>query len=502
MTHPSPRGWSRRHFLGTSAVGAGALVAGVVRPGWTTTPPTSASDPVDLEALRPLLQELVAEMETKVPYAAALVTHEQNSTLNVNDRTRNVDSAGQQGAVFTVHNGAWFEEIAVTDLAPDALRAAARDLVAGVRIQPRAAEIDPGSGGERRFRTTLEVDPRERSLPDTLDWVADLHRRLRDSEPTLVNANVNFLQNETRELFVNRAKAFHQEVVRLRLNLYAVASNGSGTGVDFDRTGGTGGLELVGVSDDDIARVGSGAARMLEATPVEPGEYQLVVGNDVTGVLAHESFGHGVELDMFVKDRALAEAYIGKRVGSDLVNILDDPSLPGAYGSYFFDHEGRRSEPTHIVSDGVFERGLTDLMSATELGVTRSANGRRQDATRKAYARMSNTFFAAGTSSVEELVAGMKQGILVEKFTHGMEDPKGWGILVSAHIGHEIRDGKRTGKIMTPIGITGYVPEVLGSVDGVADDFTSVPAACGKGHKEFVHVSTGGPHVRFTARVS
>jgi len=502
MTHPSPRGWSRRRFLGASAVGTGALVAGVVRPGWTTTPPTSASDPVDLDALRPLLEELVAEMETKVPYAAALVTHEQNSTINVNDRTRHVDSSGQQGAVFTVHNGGWFEEIATTDLSPDALRKAARDLVAAVRLQPRATEIDPGSGGEQRFRTWVEVDPRDRSLPDTLGWATDLHERLRGSESELVNANVNYLQNETRELFVNRAKVFHQDVLRLRLNLYAVASNGSGTGVDFDRWGGTGGLELLGTSDDDVARVGAGAVRMLEATPVEPDEYQLVVGNDVTGVLAHESFGHGVELDMFVKDRALAESYIGKRVGSDLVNILDDPSLDAAYGSYFFDHEGRRSEPTHIVTDGIFRRGLTDLMSATELGVPRSANGRRQDVTRKAYARMSNTFFAPGESSVEELVAGMKRGLLVEKFTHGMEDPKGWGILVTAHIGHEIENGKRTGRIKTPIGITGYVPDVLGSVDGVADDFKAVPASCGKGHKEFVHVSTGGPHVRFTARVS
>jgi TldD protein len=441
-------------------------------------------------------------MERRVPYAAALVTLGRTTNIGVDDHTRDVDTSNQQGAVFTVHNGRWFEEIAITDLSPDTLRQASQELVDGVRLEPQRVEIDPGGGGVQHFRTATEIDPRGRSLSESLDWVADLHRRLRGAEPALINANVSYLLAEHEEVFVNRGCSLTQEVVRVRLNTYAVASNGASTGVDFDRWGGTGGLELLGTSDHDLARVAEGAVRMLAATPAEPGEYQLVVGNDVTGVLAHESFGHGVELDMFVKDRALAEEYVGRRVGSDLVNILDDPSLEGGYGSYFFDHEGRRSAPTHIVADGIFERGLTDLMSATELGVPRSANGRRQDVTRKAYARMSNTFFAPGTSSVDELVGTMKRGLLVEKFTHGMEDPKGWGILVTAHVGHEIVDGKRTGKLVTPVGITGYVPDVLGSVDGVADDFLTVPASCGKGHKEFVSVSTGGPHVRFTARVS
>jgi TldD protein len=80
-----------------------------------------------------------------------------------------------------------------------------------------------------------------------------------------------------------------------------------------------------------------------------------------------------------------------------------------------------------------------------------------------------------------------------------MEDPKGWGIQVVAHIGEEIEDGRLTGRLHSPVGITGYVPDVLASVDGVAGDFIMGPGTCGKGHKELVPVSTGGPHIRFTA---
>ncbi len=102
---------------------------------------------------------------------------------------------------------------------------------------------------------------------------------------------------------------------------------------------------------------------------------------------------------MFLKERARAAYFIDRTVGSSLVNIVDDPSRPGAYGSYFFDDEGRMASPTQIVENGIFRRGITDFYSATALDIPRSANGRRQDYSRKAYARMSNTYFEAGTSS-------------------------------------------------------------------------------------------------------
>ncbi len=53
--------------------------------------------------------------------------------------------------------------------------------------------------------------------------------------------------------------------------------------------------------------------------PVTPGMYDVITAPDVTGVIAHEAFGHGVEMDMFVKDRALAKEYIGKPVASQLL---------------------------------------------------------------------------------------------------------------------------------------------------------------------------------------
>lgn len=204
---------------------------------------------------------------------------------------------------------------------------------------------------------------------------------------------------------------------------------------------------------------------------------------------------------MFLKERARAAHFIDKVVGSDLVSIADDPSQPASYGSYFFDDEGQIATPTQIVENGVFRRGITDRYSATALEIPRSANGRRQDYSRKAYARMSNTFFAPGTSTLEEMIGQVDHGIFLDKWSSGMEDPQGWGIQVTCHYGHEIKGGKITERVFAPMGIAGYVPDVLQSITAVSNELQMDGGTCGKGHKERVPVASGGPHLLLTARL-
>jgi len=240
---------------------------------------------------------------------------------------------------------------------------------------------------------------------------------------------------------------------------------------------------------------------LLSAERIDPGEYTIITAPPVSGVIAHESFGHGVETDMFLKERARARDYIDKIVGSPLVDIYDDPSVPGAFGSYFFDHEGQMAASTQIVEKGVFRRGITDLYSATRLGIPRSSNGRRQDFSRKIYTRMSNTYFGAGKSTLEEMLAMVDKGIYLGKVSSGMEDPKGWGIQVSCPYGIEIKNGKLTERMYGEVGITGYVPDVFQSVAAVSDTIHFDGGTCGKGHKEEVKVSSGGPHMLMKARL-
>ena len=100
------------------------------------------------------------------------------------------------------------------------------------------------------------------------------------------------------------------------------------------------------------------------------------------------------------------------------------------------------------------------------------------------------------------MIKSVKYGFLIDSAESGMEDPKNWGIQCIANVGKEIKDGKLTGNIFSPIIITGYVPDLLKSISMISSEFgTSGTGYCGKGYKEWVKVSAGGPYIKCKARL-
>lgn len=454
------------------------------------------------------LRDVVAEMERTVPYAAAMVRTSDGLRLDLRDGGQTAQRLNPMaGVVLTASNGHRMEETASDLIDPEAVRGAARELVERVRGLPTngagpALEIVVEGPSEADYATPVEIDPASLSLADKIARFEAVRRRLRSADPRAVQASAGYGETIQQQVFVNRVGMVTQQVRRTTLSLVVFVSDGQRQRYEYIGRGGTGGLEVIDVAPEEVAQAAETAVGLLTATPAPAGVYDIVSDPSVTGTIAHEAFGHGVETDMFLKERARAAHFIGQRVGSDLVTIVDDPTVPGGYGGYFVDDEGLEAGPTVIIQDGVFQRGITDLYSATRLGIARSANGRRESVHRKAYARMSNTFFARGTHTPTELIESLDDGLLVCRALNGMEDPKGWGIQIWTNYAREIKGGRPTGVLYAPVAMTGYVLDVLADVSMVADDFEITPGTCGKGWKELVPNGSGGPHVRTRCRLA
>ncbi len=466
----------------------------------------------DTDTLAAPLSGLVAELERRFPYAAVLLTGSSGMRINDTGAEQSANEVSPaRGTVFTVYDGAAFQEYATGDLDPDALARAVRAWAASIARREGGGPLPPGEApadgsGSRlseAFRTNMEVDPATVPLREKLAVIRDVQRRLKALDPRIVQARVVYSDASDEKLYIGRGRTLRQRVTRTVCGVLAAVSDGAQVRFHFHSFGGTQGFEATRIGDEQLRPVVETALRLLEAGKIEPGEYDVVTDPSVSGVLAHESFGHGVELDLFPKGRARSARYLDRQVASALLNMYDDPSYPGGYGSYFFDDEGELARPVQILRDGVFVRPISDLASATLTPGVHTPNGRRQDYTRKTFARMSNTFFAAGQTPVADLIAGVERGIYLRDAQSGVEDPMGWGIQVTARVGEEIRDGQLTGTLFAPVGISGYVPDVLMSVSAVGSDFELTGAAtCGKGHKELVPVSSGGPHLRLKARLA
>ena len=348
-----------------------------------------------------------------------------------------------------------------------------------------------------------EVNPASISDAEITSALSALFNKAITYDERIVDCICIFQYLTVHKMFLSDNKDLEQHIMWSNGVIQPLASCGEKTHYFLQTFSMLGGAELLHDMDCDISYACKCVLELLSSIPPVPGEYDVICLPDVTGLIAHEAFGHGVEMDMFVKNRALAKSYINQDVASSLVTMHDNAATCNECGSYFFDDEGIISNDTVIIDKGKLISGINDIQSARILNVSPTGNGRRESYERKAYTRMTNTYFESGTSSLDDMIASIKDGILLENAASGMEDPKNWGIQCMVNIGREIKDGRLTGKIYSPVCLSGYVPDLLKSISMVSDNLLiSGCGYCGKGYKEWVKVSDGGAAIKAKVRIS
>ena len=148
------------------------------------------------------------------------------------------------------------------------------------------------------------------------------------------------------------------------------------------------------------------ALTMLDARAAPTGRIPVVVGNGFGGVLLHEAVGHGLEADAVQKRASVYAGRIGEQVAPDFVTAYDDGRRTGEWGSDGIDDEGTPTRRTTIIEDGRLTSYLYDLVRARKDGAESTGNGRRESFRHLPVPRMTNTFFAPGEASVDELIEG------------------------------------------------------------------------------------------------
>ena len=455
-----------------------------------------------------VLPDMIEFLERKVPYAYAQVTRTRELKIRVSSSEKTLrPEATKSGVVVGVFNGCQFFEWASSDVHHEQISSWIESISENI---PSAGSrnrlsLDLGPKVERSFLTAVRIDPDEVALQDKLDWCLGRQDQIKKLSSNVVNAEVAYSDYLADVLFVSRNKHLSQKLVRTEVVAMPYLSRGGKTLYNFDGQCKARGFELTenSLTDDSLRRLVHDTERLLGVERIKPGLYDVVMDPNFAGLLAHEAFGHGMETDMFLKGRAKGADFVGSQVASPLVNMFDNPTLPGEAGTFYFEDEGWLAENTQIIENGILKGGMTDCFSATVLGLKRTANGRRESVFRKPYARMTNTYFESGKSTVDELISGVDQGYYLSYPTNGMEDPKGWGMQLEGLWAQEIKGGKLTDRIFTPVIVTGYVPDVLKSITGVGNDFfISGTGSCGKGHKEYLKNTTGGPSLRLKARLA
>jgi len=360
----------------------------------------------------------------------------------------------------------------------------------------------PDSPLKLSWRSAFAEDPLAADPAALLDALAGARAAIQSAGAEIVYAHAHAEFVASSKLFVSKARELDQALVLGNAYAIAMARRGEISTYWYESTSGLSGAEQLVRLSVLGRKAGAAAIELLDAGKPEPGLTDVILAPDVAGLLAHEAFGHGVETDMLAMGRAKAALYLGKPVASPVVTMYDGAAGAAQTGSYAFDDEGNPASRTAVIEGGVLRAGISDALSAAEMGMPLTGNGRRQDCSRKAYARMTNTYFAPGTDSLEDMIASVESGYLLERFSSGMEDPKNWGLQGIVIMGREIKAGRLTGRVVSPVVISGYVPDVLSAVSMASTEIELYGNGfCGKGHKEYVRTSMGGPYLKTRLRV-
>jgi len=456
-----------------------------------------------LEARRPFLVSLIARLASDFDYISVLGTDDAGLSFRASPgETATAEPMWvQRGLVFRAQLGGRIAECALNEPGTGVEEVAA--LVAG-RLRASLAAAGavqaypplPDEEARAEHRGSVAEDPFAADPEAILGRLAALRDRLQAApDIAMAAASAEFVR--VSRCFVSPRRDLFQTFLWGQAYCQGLIRKGDFAKNSYRSTSGLEGVELLGRLEARVPELTAELAELLGATRIEPGEYEVIMTPKIAGTLAHEAFGHGVETDMFQKGRAKAAEYLGKKVASPLVTMYDGAKGVDQTGTFLFDDEGTLGTKTLVIDKGILKSGFSDRLSALALGIPATGNGRRQAYDHKAYARMTNTYFAPGASTLGEMVASIKEGWLLDRLNSGMEDPRNWGIQLIALLGREIRDGKFTGRVASPVFCTGYVPDVLSAVSMVSEDFELEGAgACGKGWKEYAKVSSGGPYVK------
>lgn len=262
------------------------------------------------------------------------------------------------------------------------------------------------------------------------------------------------------------------------------------------------------LSDDIIDVIAREAVEntsiLFKAIKPKGGEMPVVMGSGGSGILLHEAIGHAFEADFNRKNISIFSEQLNKKICNEHISVVDDGTIPFNRGSINIDDEGTYGQKTYIVKDGILTSYLHDRISARHYGIASTGNGRRESFRNMPIPRMRATYMEVGNVKESDIIASVKNGIFVDKFTNGQVQIGAGDFTFFVKSGYLIENGKLTQPIKD-INIIGNGPKALADITMVADndkidngtwtcgkDGQSCPVTCGMPSALVSKLTVGG----------
>ncbi len=154
--------------------------------------------------------------------------------------------------------------------------------------------------------------------------------------------------------------------------------------------------------------------RRLGARKVKTAKVPLVFEHTIAGALVGHIF-EAVNGDSVYRHASYLSGKLGEKIAGTNINVVDDGTLPGGFGTSPFDSEGVPSRKTVVVENGVLKSYLLNTYTAKKLGLQTTGNASRGLAGTPGIGP-GNFFLQPGTKTAREIIAEIKEGLFVTEF--------------------------------------------------------------------------------------
>lgn len=368
--------------------------------------------------------------------AAARAYRVRDVSLDFRDgAVEKISEATTRGISLQLYVDGRYSTASTSDLRPEALKTFIGDSVAVAKVIP--------------------VDP-FRALPDPALYKGQSSADLQLEDPKYASVGMDEARKITKAMHdaaraVKGAEALTSVTASFSSNLvenWMVTSNGfSGAtqGTTFFVSAGVSAKDADGRRPEeydyagarffgslsDIASIGTRAAQRtlsrLGSKKGESAEMSVLVDNRAAGRLAGMILGP-MNASALQQKRSFYEGKLGQQVVSPLISITDDPLIPKAFGSRKFDGEGIAAKPRVMIENGILKAYYVDTYYGRKLKM--EPNG----------GSPSNLAWKLGGKSQKELLAEMKDGLLITSFIGGNSN-SGTGDFSIGVVGFRVRQG-------------------------------------------------------------
>lgn len=401
-----------------------------------------------------------------------------------------------QGAGVRVISGyktgyAYTEEITEENM----VRAA--EVASTIARGTEAAQPVPFAGLSTRETFTAVQMPLE-TIADSrrIDVIERANQAALDYDDRIAMAIVDYNDEVRGRLIANSEGVLLSDELPLLFFIVQTLGVGDGTRhMGRERLSRHSGFEMFDeVPPEEVARTcARESIAMLAAQDAPAGLMDVVMQNGWGGVLVHEAVGHPLEADNIAREIGAFTGKMGQKVASDVFTMVDDGTLPNMRGTINFDDEGTQAKRNVLIDNGVLRKYMTDVLSAKQLGLERTGNGRRESFRHIPIPRMTNTFIDAGSENPDDIISSTENGLYVQSLSGGSVNPITGEFNFTCREAYQIENGEKT----TPVKgatLVGNCIEVVSNVDAVGNDLAFGPGICGKG--QAAEVSAGQPTVR------